>query len=255
MTGGPRPRILVTVQSPHRAQRPALATARTERYLEALLEAGAEPTTIDEDADVTERRAAFESMDGLLLSGGVDIHPSRYGQPVDGSREIEPGRDELEWQAWQAARARRLPVLGICRGLQAINVFSGGSLVQHVEGHAKAQYPDQPVHRHPLRLAGSSRLARILRPRDPVGGVLTVNSYHHQAVRAADLAPGLAIAGSSPHPGGELVEALESADPAELVIGLQCHPERTETTPPEFSRLWAFFVDASRGSADGHRVG
>ncbi len=100
---------------------------------------------------------------------------------------------------------------------------------------------------HPLRLAAGSRLARILRPTDPVSGVLTVNSSHHQGVRRANMAPGYFVAGTSPHPEGELVEALESADPNHVVIGVQCHPERTESTPREFARLWTVFVDACRG--------
>lgn len=252
---GPPPRIVVTVQAPERAADPDLARDKNERYLGALRSAGAEPRTLDETSDPATRAAAFEEMDGLLLSGGADVHPSHYGQPVQASLDIEPGRDELELAAWTAARRRRLPVLGICRGFQALNVFSGGSLVQHLEGHARAPYPRSPAHRHPLRLASGSRLARILRPTNPVGGVVTVNSYHHQGLRAANVAPGLVVAGTSPHPEGELVEALESADPQDFVLGVQCHPERTESTPPEFSRLWAVFVDACRGSADGRRVG
>jgi putative glutamine amidotransferase len=91
-------------------------------------------------------------------------------------------------------------------------------------------------------------VARILVPRNVRGAVITVNSYHHQAVRAADLAPGLAAAGWSSSPAGDLVEALEGTG-ERFVVGIQCHPERRETTPPEFDRLWRFFVDACRGPA------
>jgi gamma-glutamyl-gamma-aminobutyrate hydrolase PuuD len=108
---------------------------------------------------------------------------------------------------------------------------------------------------HPLRLAPASRLARILRPAGATGAVLRVNSSHHQAVRRENLASGYLVAGTSPAAGGELVEAFESADPKEFVLALQSHPERQDSTPPEFERLWSVFVDACRGSATGSRVG
>jgi putative glutamine amidotransferase len=77
---------------------------------------------------------------------------------------------------------------------------------------------------------------------------LTVNSYHHQAVRPEDLAATLIAAGSAPHADGDLVEAVESVDPGRFVVGVQCHPERTESTPEEFERLFEAFVDAARGA-------
>ncbi len=246
---GSSPRIVVTVATPARQAEPAIAERKNRLYAEGVERAGGSPLLLDGSSPADERAAAFAAMDGLLLTGGADIDPSRYGQPVDGSTGMEPDRDELEAAAWDAAAARDLPVLGICRGFQAINVFSGGRLLQHVGGHAGPGYGHGPAARHPMRLVPGSRLARILLPTTARGGVLEVNSYHHQAVRVADLAPGLAAAAFAPSPEGELVEGLESTD-GRLVIGVQCHPERTESTPSEFERLWRFFVDACRGPAD-----
>jgi putative glutamine amidotransferase len=243
-----RPTITVTLQAPAATADPERARARNDRYLEAVERAGGRPLPLDETAGDEARRDALAAMDGLLLSGGGDLHPRLYGQAVQGTDRIEAGRDALEQAAWQEARARGLPVLGICRGLQAINVFSGGSLVQHLDGHRPAAGSEEP-RRHPLRVVGGSRLARILHPTHPGGGVLRVNSSHHQAVRPADLAPTLLASGLSPHPEGELVEALESTEPDAFVIGVQCHPERTESTPPEFGRLFEVFVDACRRAA------
>ncbi len=243
---GPAPRIVVTVQAPGRAEDPELARRKNARYVERVVAAGGEPVVLDETATDAQRGTAFTDMDGLLLSGGADVDPALYGQATDGAVDIEPGRDALELAAWRVARERRLPVLGVCRGLQAINVFAGGSLMQHLEGHASPAYLTGPANRHPLRVAPASRMARILRPTDPGHVVLSVNTYHHQAVRRDQMAPGLVVAGTAPHPEGELVEAIESADPSEVILGIQCHPERTESTPPEFMRLWAFFVDACR---------
>ncbi len=166
-------------------------------------------------------------MDGLLLSGGADVDPSRYGVSNDGSRGVEPERDELEAAAWAAAEARGLPVLGICRGLQAMNVFAGGQLLQHVDDHAGPGWGHGPAHTHPMRLVPGTRLARILSPTRPGAGVLTVNSYHHQAVRPTDLAPVFTAAAVSHSAAGELVEGLEARS-GPFRMAVQCHPERTE---------------------------
>ena len=240
------PRIVVTVQAPGGRSDPEAAVAKNELYLEAVRRAGGEPTALDEHASEEQRAAAFAAMDGLLLSGGGDLDPAFYGQENSASVDIEPGRDALEMASWLEARRRRLPVLGICRGFQAINVFSGGRLRQDVHGHRGAPYPAPDTRRHPFRLRPASRLARILRPTDPTSAVLSVNSYHHQGVGVDDVAPGLLVAATSPSPDGELVEALETADDLGLVIGVQCHPERPASSPPEFERLWAVFVDAAR---------
>jgi putative glutamine amidotransferase len=252
---GPQPTIVLTVGIPERAADPARARTKIDRYVERLREVGATTRTIDERATPDERASAFTAMDGLVLTGGGDLDPALYGQAIAGSRDIERGRDELEQEAWSRARERNVPVLGICRGLQAINVFSGGSLVQHLEDHAPSSESGQSHRTHPLRLVPGSRLARILRPTAASGAVLQVNSSHHQAVRRENLAPGYLVSGTSPAAGGELVEAFESADPNGFVIAVQTHPERLESTPREFARLWRVFADACRGSATGARVG
>ena len=108
--------------------------------------------------------------------GSLDTHFMHDGIPT-------PTRTAIWDAAWAAAETRSVPVLGICRGFQAMNAFSGGKLVQHVDGHAGAGWGHGPAHTHPLRLVPGTRLARILSPTNPGGGVLTVNSYHHQAVR------------------------------------------------------------------------
>jgi putative glutamine amidotransferase len=203
---------------------------------------GATPIVLDATAGPAEREVAFAAMRGLLLSGGADIDPSRYGQRQDGAVDPEPDRDALEAEAWAAAIARGAPVLGLCRGLQAINVFSGGSLLQHVDGHVGAAYGRGPAATHPLRVEPSSRLAGW------IGGAadLEVNSYHHQGIRPGDLAPGLVPSAWAGSTAGPLVEGLEAAD-GRFVIGVQCHPERTESTPDAFERLFAAFVEACRG--------
>jgi putative glutamine amidotransferase len=238
----PAPRIVVTVAVPGQQPEPAIAARKNQLYADAIARHGALPVVLDATAPVAERAAAFWSMDGLLLSGGADIDPARYGQSLDGAIALEPDRDALEWEAWSTAADRGVPVLGLCRGLQAINVFSGGSLLQHVDGHAGAAWGHGPAATHPLRVDSASRLAGW------IGGLgsLDVNSYHHQGIRSADLADGLVASAWAESSAGDLVEGLEAADDR-FVVGVQCHPERTESTPEAFERLFAAFVAACRG--------
>jgi putative glutamine amidotransferase len=235
------PRIVVTVTVPGRHPDLGLAERKNRLYAEAVERHGGAAIVIDGSASLADREAAFASMDGLLLSGGADIDPARYGAPNLGSVDIEPERDDLEAAAWTAAEERGLPVLGICRGFQAINVFAGGTLLQDVGGHAGPGWSTGPALIHPLRLAEDARLAGLVAP----AGVqeLPVNTYHHQAVRGVDLAPGLVAMGWAASDAGDLIEAFERPG-SRFVVGVQCHPERTESTPAGFEALWRAFVDA-----------
>jgi putative glutamine amidotransferase len=142
------------------------------------------------------------------------------------------------------ASARSVPILGLCRGLQAINVFSGGTLLQHLPGHVGQAWGRGPATTHPIRLVAASQLARIVADDGP----LEVNSYHHQGIRSADLASGLAASAWADSEAGPLIEGLEATD-GRFVVGVQCHPERQESTPAAFERLFAAFVAACRSEA------
>lgn len=251
------PRIVVTVADADADPDPLLRATRNALYADGVRRHGGEPVLLSAATAPSDRDAALASMDGLLLSGGADLEPATYGRAPAGARAPEPGRDALERAAWKAAAARAVPVLGICRGLQAMNVFAGGTLIQHVDGHAGPALGEGPALVHPLAVAPGTRLAAILgpgageatepgEPRTPAGPLaLAVNSYHHQAVRPGDLAPGLVASAFADSPAGSLVEALE-APGSRFVVGVQCHPERLESTPPAFERLWTAFIAACR---------
>lgn len=243
-----RPRIVVTLHGSEQAALEEPTWATFDNYLVAVHRAGGDPVPLDPGSSSDERLAAFAAMDGLLLPGGADLDPGLYGEERHHTAQTEAVRDDLELEAWQAARRQGVPVLGVCRGFQAINVFSGGTLVQHLEGHDTSHQPTA----HPLHLDPGSRLAAILGAAEPMIST-EVNSYHHQAVRPEDLAPGLVASGLAPHHDGDLVEALEAADPTDWLLGVQCHPERPEFTAPEFDRLWRAFVDAARVSSGPRR--
>ncbi len=240
------PRVVVTLMVAAAQSEPGIAARKNALYVDSVVRHGATAIPLDATSSAAERAGAFASMDGLLITGGADLDPARYGQPNEGSRDIEPDRDELEAAAWAIAESRGVPVLGICRGFQAINAFSGGTLLQDVGAHAGNGWGHGPALVHPMRLVPGSRMARILSPANAGGGVITVNSYHHQAVRPGDLARRYAASAFSGSPAGDLVEAFESTS-GPLRLAVQCHPERTESTPRSFERLFSFFVDACRG--------
>jgi putative glutamine amidotransferase len=248
VTAGPDrlPAIVITRGDPSATDDPERTAHITEQYATAIRRAGGDAVVLFASSDQTARETAFERMAGLVLAGGAGLHPGLYGEVAAETRDVELARDELDRAAWDAARSAGLPVLGICRGMQAINVFSGGRLTQHVDGHDGPLPGQGPALLHRLRVGSGTQLARILRPTNPGTFVAQVNSSHHQAVGADDLAPSLLASGWSPAAGAEIVEALEARDPSRFILGVQCHPERPDSTPPEFERLFRFFVDAAR---------
>jgi putative glutamine amidotransferase len=240
--GVDRPRIVVTLSNPDRAADPTVDQLKNDRYCEAVERAGGEPVPVDDRASPAELEQALGGMDGLLISGGADLDPSLYRAVPNGSQAPDLGRDALDLRAFQAAAARAVPTLGVCRGMQAINAFSGGTLVQHVEGHQSVPYAAGPGSTHPLRVVPGSRLSSV------IGGeeAIVVNTYHHQAVAPDGLAPGLRASAFADHGPMELIEGLEARDPDRWLVGIQCHPERTESSPVVLERLWAAFIAAAR---------
>jgi putative glutamine amidotransferase len=230
---------VITVSDASKRADPALTAAKQQLNADAVARHGGEPVLLHPGMPAATRSDALATMDGLLLAGGPDIDPARYGRRRIPTDVVEEDRDAMEAAAWAAAAERALPVVGLCRGFEAINVFSGGRLIQHLEGHTGPAT-------HPLRVEPGTRLARILFPTNVRGGVVEVNSSHHQGVGAADLAPGLVPNARAASRAGELIEGVETRD-GRFVLGVQCHPERTDSTPKAFERLFAFFVDAARG--------
>ena len=186
-------------------------------YVRAVTQAGAAPVILSPLVEGPQVAALLDGLDALVLSGGADVAPSHYGAtPHPALGTIEPERDRFEFALLAEARARTLPVLAICRGLQLANVAFGGTLWQDLPSE-RAPHP-QSVRRqdrvHDVRIAPGSRLAQVLgRTSHPV------NSFHHQAIR--DLAPGLRPTAHS-HDG--LVEGIETMDDW-WFLGVQWHPE------------------------------
>jgi putative glutamine amidotransferase len=216
---------------------------RIQAYWDRLSEAGLEAT------DLHEPGADLSGLAGLILTGGIDIDPSRYGEePHPKVRRTDPDRDAFELQLLAEARERGLPVLAICRGSQLLNVAFGGSLLQHIEsGEHVADYRAEgyPSRSHEVRLVEGSRLARIFdRER------LIVNSRHHQAVTPERVAKGLRAAALSDD---GLVEAVEAE--SRWVVGVQWHPERLEPDIEGFAEASRLLFAAFAAAIEEHRSG
>jgi putative glutamine amidotransferase len=257
------PSIVLVVADPAGSSDPARTLRKNKLYADGVARHGGEPALISVATPAPERDRALSRMAGLLLTGGHDIDPALYHEPVAGATEMDPARDSLEQLAWSEAERRSVPVFGICRGLQAINVFRGGTLLQDVPSHAGIPFGEGPARTHNMEIDPDSRLARALAQGDPEGLATTdedddtielvVNTFHHQAVNQATLGGGLRAVGWATSEVGRLVEALETRDD-HWVVAVQCHPERTDSTPDEFEGLWGAFVRAARESEAKPRV-
>jgi gamma-glutamyl-gamma-aminobutyrate hydrolase PuuD len=201
-------------------------------YVQAVQKAGGLPVLVPPQPDDAALVALLERLDGLLLPGGGDIDPLEYGEPVQGSEPPSVALDALELTAARWAIARDLPTLGICRGQQVINVALGGSLVQHMDGHAP-DGPRETLH-HAFAVDPGSRLADALGCTE-----MQVNSHHHQAVKR--LADGLvAVAWAE----DGTIEGIEAPDKAWL-MAVQFHPEDLVGHCPS-ERLFETFISACR---------
>jgi putative glutamine amidotransferase len=222
---------------------PAREDAHLSRYTEALRAAGGAPRVLAPDACDGPPYRLDPHIRGLMLSGGGDLHPRHYAQSPKGTdmSSVDEARDEMELALVREALSADLPVLGICRGIQVLNVAMGGMLLQHVEGHRQS-FPSESA-RHAVRIAPRSLLAQVL----GCSGDLQTNSRHHQAINAHGLAQRLRASAWS-LPDADVIEAVESPE-HRWVLGVQWHPERLEEVPEVHQRLFAALVAAARRDA------
>ena len=213
-------------------------------YLDALVRAGAAPILLPLLPDQPQvMRVLYERLDGLLLPGGVDIEPSTFGEarhPL--LRHTDPPRDIVELQLARWALDEGMPVLGLCRGLQILNIAAGGTLYQDVQaqryGSQKHDY-EPPAHSrdylaHEVELVAGSRLRALIG-----AGSAPVNSMHHQGIQR--LGDGLAATAHAPD---GLIEAIEGAGKG-FAMGVQWHPESLEPHDDISRALFREFVVAT----------
>ncbi len=209
-------------------------------YLHAIQRAGGVPVML---ANINESAETLKSCHGLLLTGGGDFDPARYGASDAGTKwdGVSPDRDSTELLLTETAYALSLPIFGICRGIQALAVAGEGSLIQDIP----SRYPSSELHHyqdearsqvtHPVRVEESSHLGTILGTQE-----VWVNSFHHQAVNTVP--DGWVV---TAHAEDGLIEGMERPD-YPFAIGVQWHPEDLVDSRPEALQLFISFVQAAR---------
>jgi putative glutamine amidotransferase len=220
------------------------ACRKIEDYRQAVLHVGGEVRVLEAAETVAD---VIGTIDGLLLTGGEDVDPARYGEARHPSVDVNAERDAFEIELVTRAQAKGLPVLAICRGIQVLNVARGGSLIQDIP----SQVPGALEHRfavpphesyslaHEVWIDKDTLLSRLMRERLNDTDACDVNSRHHQAVKQA--APGLVVSATAPD---GVIEAIEDSQ-ARFCLGVQWHPENFWRTG-EFRALFEGFVDACR---------
>ena len=230
------------------AERPLGKFVRADLdYVEGVAEAGGVPVVLPPAGDERAAGAVIQSLDGLLLSGGSDLDPGYYGEePVPELGVTLPERDAFEMALIGMALRRGMPVFGICRGMQVMNVALGGTLYQDLPSqwerdllkHRQDTPKWQPTHEVSVR--EGSYIAEVMGCES-----VKVNSYHHQGVR--NLAEGLVVTGRS---SDGVVEAVEAEDVSERwLLGVQWHAETMRGAGPQQESLFEAHVLAAERHA------
>lgn len=233
-----RPAIAITTG--YDQKRPGFFLLRQD-YIRAVEQAGGLPVVFapgkpDDAADLLAR------VDGLLLTGGSDVDPAIYGEDRHATvTHVARERDDFEIALARAALLRDLPLLAICRGQQVLNVASGGTLVQDIPSQVSKDVDHDPERErwelaHDVEIVPGTRL-RALLGKDR----LSVNSFHHQAVK--DLGLGLSVSARTPSDG--VIEGVEATD-RRFTVGVQWHPEGLWNQRENFHGLFLGLVEAAR---------
>jgi len=228
---------LIAISAPLRADHGALRVRLNAGYARAVERAGGVPMLVPPLDRPADAERILDAADGLLLTGGEDVEPARYGAaPHPSVTDTSAARDATELALVHAARARGRPVLAICRGIQILNVAFGGTLVQDIPSQragalAHDAGEDRAAARvHAVRVEPGSRLAAALG-----AAALDVNSFHHQA--ADRPAPPLRVVATAPD---GIIEGLEWNEPGWWAVAVQWHPE--ELDGPAETGLFRDFV-------------
>ena len=207
-------------------------------YEVALTRAGAR--TLDLRPGGKSPDEILDRIDGLLLAGGGDVDPELYGGTPDGAELVDRQRDDFELALIRGALARNMPILGICRGIQILNVSQGGTVRNLRDDPARADVHNiglDSMDAHPVEITAGSHLAALLGP-----GPLGVSSFHGQAV--GRVGPTVRVAARAPD---GVVEAIEVADRA-FVVAMQWHPEM----PPVQMPVFGAFVKEAKACRERH---
>jgi putative glutamine amidotransferase len=215
-------------------------------YIRAVQRAGGVPVLLPPQLDAASLEALWSRLDGLLLTGGGDVDPARFGEERHPAvYDVSAARDELELTVTERALEDDVPVLAICRGIQVLNVALGGSLHQDIPTdlpgaltHSQKEPRDRATHPVEVTAEGTQLAAILGRPE------VDVNSMHHQAIKT--LGSGLREAARAPD---GVIEAVELPGDERFVVGVQWHPEELVGHDEAARRLFAALVEAARRRA------
>jgi len=211
------------------------------QYVDALKAAGAEPLVVRLHESQERVAKLLASAEGILLPGSPhDVDPQRYGETrVAECAEDDPARTAADELLLQDAFNLRKPILAICHGAQALNVWRNGSLIQDLKTTVNHRPGRDVVEAHPVSIAKGSRLARILSATSDV--LIAVNSSHHQAIQR----PGDNLRVTAVSSGDRVIEAVELDAPEHFVVGVQWHPERSYRESSASRAIFSAFVQAA----------
>ena len=238
------PRIAIPL--PHSGDR-EYAERSVKQYEDAVRLAGGKPVRIEIAQSAAELRKQIEDCDAVLLPGSrADVDPKKYHEARHPkTEEIDTMRESVDRLLLDDAYENRKPVLGICYGLQALNVYRSGSLVQHIESPINHGAGRAVPKAHDVAIDSNSRLAEIVGSRE--GQPIAVNSSHHQSARA----PGNGLRVVATSPADAVIEALEGTAADHFVLAVQWHPERSVQYGPGVAesaeKIFRAFIDAARG--------
>jgi putative glutamine amidotransferase len=232
-----RPRIAIPV--PHSTDR-EYAERALPQYERAVTMAGGEPVRIPVDLTPAEVMKQIERCDAVLLPGSkADVDPEKYGAPRNpATAPADFGRDTVDELLLQDAYNMRKPILGICYGLQILNVYRTGTLLQHIESGIDHDAGRKVPIAHAVDIVTGSKLAEIVGQSAEV----PVNSSHHQS--ADVIGDGLRVVARSPK--DSIVEAIEGTAPDHFVLAVQWHPERSVDDDEPSRRIFRALVEAAR---------
>ncbi len=213
-------------------------------YTDAVLRAGGLPFILPYSDDTAAIEQYLDRVSGLVITGGAfDIPPSAYGEAEkENLGALKPGRTNFELAVLKLALQRKLPILGVCGGMQLLNVAYGGTLIQDIGTELPNAKPHEQKHdrtqpQHPIDVKGDTVLAECVGGK----GQLMVNSTHHQAVKA--VGQGLIVSGVSVD---GVIEAVEGTERDHFVLGVQWHPELMVDTVPPSLGIYKTFVSRAR---------
>src|SRR5208282_1607660 len=239
------PRIAIPV--PHSGDH-EYAAQSLPKDEEAVRGSGGEPIRIDLDLTPAEVMKRIEGCDAVLLPGSrADVDPQKYGAARhEKTAPADDQRDAVDKVLLDDAYKLRKPVLCICYGLQSLNVYRSGTLVQHIESAINHSPGRTVANAHAVTIEPESRLAAIVGATASTAKTMAVNSSHHQSANAPG--EGLRVVGRSPEDG--VVEALEGTAPGHFVLAVQWHPERSVNDGPEVAEsaraIFRAFIAAAR---------